>query len=75
MRLIALSIVILAGAVMASAGVIADALPAMRQYNSLEICGLALVAIASLLFIVEWWPVPSSVKSAGVPLASKARAA
>jgi hypothetical protein len=68
MRLIAISIVILAGAVLASAGVMANTVLA-------TICGVGLMGIASLLFIVEWWPVPSSVKSAGVPLASKARAA
>jgi hypothetical protein len=62
MRLVALSIVILAGALMAGAGVIADALPAARQHNSLEACGLVVVGIAILLFVIEWWPMPSRPK-------------
>ncbi len=55
MRLIALSIVILAGAVMASAGAIADALPSARQYSQLPVYGLVLVGAASILFAIEWW--------------------
>jgi len=53
--MIALSIVILAGAVMASAGVIADALPSTRQYSQLPIYGLLLAGAASVLFAIEWW--------------------
>jgi hypothetical protein len=68
MRLIAISIVILAGAVMASAGVIANTVPA-------TIFGVALMGIASLLFIVEWWPVPSQARHAGVPSAAAAKTA
>jgi hypothetical protein len=55
MRLIALSIVILAGAVMASAGVIADALPNARQFSQLPVCGLLLVGAGCVLFAIEWW--------------------
>jgi hypothetical protein len=55
MRLIALSIVILAGAVMASAGVIAEALPGARRYNYLDVYGLLLVGFACILLVAEWW--------------------
>jgi hypothetical protein len=58
MRLIALSIVILAGALMAAAGTIADALPNTRQYSQLPLFGLLLVGVAGVMFVIEWWPTP-----------------
>lgn len=58
MRLIALSIVILAGSLMAAAGAIADALPGARQYSQLPLFGLLLVGAAGVMFVIEWWPTP-----------------
>jgi hypothetical protein len=55
MRLIALSIVVLSGALMAGAGVLAEALPDARRYNSLELFGLLLCAFGCVLLVVEWW--------------------
>ena len=70
MRLISLSIIILAGAIMASAGTVADALPAARQYSQLPICGLLLVGIAGVMFVVEWWPAPARRAASHDPAAS-----
>jgi energy-converting hydrogenase Eha subunit E len=53
MRLIAISIVVLAGAIMAVGGTIAEAMPGVKQYNIVDGCGLAVVAIGVLLFIGE----------------------
>ena len=55
MRLIALSIVIMAGAIMASAGAIADGMPNTHVYSQLPTFGVLLVVGASALFVIEWW--------------------
>jgi hypothetical protein len=39
---------------MASAGVIAEALPSARQYNNLDVYGLLLAGFACILLVVEW---------------------
>jgi membrane-bound ClpP family serine protease len=53
MRLMAISLLVLAGAVMAAAGTIAEALPDARYFNDLDIWGLILVVFGSLLFLVQ----------------------
>jgi hypothetical protein len=53
MRLIAISIFVLSGAIMASAGTIAESLPGAKRVSIVDGCGLAVVAIGGLLFIVE----------------------
>ena len=55
MRLIALSIIVLAGALMAGAGVIAENLPNTHWRNELDVFGLLLIGFACLLFTVEWF--------------------
>ena len=53
MRLTSLSIVVLAGAVMASAGAIAENLSSTRRINYLDVHGLLLVWLAFILLVVE----------------------
>jgi hypothetical protein len=67
MRMIALSIVILAGTIMASAGVIANALPSVRYYNDLPLPGLLLAGIATIMLIIEWWPMPRPITTESSP--------
>ena len=54
MRLLAVSVVVLAGVVMAAAGVVAENLPSTRTRNNLEEFGLALTGLACVLFVLEW---------------------
>ena len=56
MRLIAISVVVIAGAVMAAAGTLAESMPDARRYSVVDGWGLAVVAVGMLLFIVELAP-------------------
>jgi hypothetical protein len=70
MRLIGLSILVLSGALMASAGTIANSLPGVARYNDLPLYGLLLAGVATVMFIIEWWPIsnaPSRALSSGKP--------
>lgn len=55
MRHIALSIVVLAGAIMAAAGTIAEASPDARRYNNLDTIGLFVVGIALAYLTFDLW--------------------
>jgi ABC-type enterobactin transport system permease subunit len=56
MRLIAISVVVLAGAVMAAAGTIAEAMPPdAKRYCVVDEWGLFLVAGGLLLFAADLW--------------------
>lgn len=67
MRSIAFSIVILAGAIMAAAGTIAEALPGVRRVNDLDTYGL-LVVVAGFVFLVidvrKSWSASSAAETA-----------
>ncbi len=56
MRLIALSIIVFAGSVMAAAGTLAESVPDARRYSIVDECGLAVVAVGILLFVGELSP-------------------
>ena len=60
MRLIAISIVIFSGAVLAAAGTIAEALTPARVHIPSGTFGLLLVGASTLLFVLEWWPLPGT---------------
>lgn len=56
MRLIAISIVIMAGTLCAGIGTIARSMPDARVDNSLDKCGLIILGIGIVVFLLEWWP-------------------
>jgi len=56
MRLIAISIIVFAGSVMAAAGTLAESMPDAKRYSIVDECGLAVVAIGILLFIGKLSP-------------------
>jgi len=53
MRLIAIGVVVLSGAIMAAGGAIAESLPGAKHFNIVDESGLTVVAIGVLLFIAE----------------------
>jgi len=56
MRLIAISIVVFAGSVMAAAGTIAESMPDTKRYNSVDEWGLVVVGVGILLLVIELSP-------------------
>jgi len=56
MRLIAISIIVFAGSIMAAAGTLAESMPDAKRYSIVDECGLAVVAIGILLFIGKLSP-------------------
>ena len=70
MRLLAVSIVILAGVVMATGGVIAENLPGTRTRNDLDLFGLLLTGFGCVLFTLEWlagWSVRDGAEPGPAP--------
>jgi hypothetical protein len=55
MRFIAISVVVMAGAVMAAAGTLAEAMPDARRYSDVDEWGLAVIAGGLLLLVRELW--------------------
>jgi hypothetical protein len=53
MRLLAISVMILAGTLGAGIGVIAESLPGARYRNNLDTCGMWLAGIGLVLFVTE----------------------
>lgn len=72
MRPIALSIVVLAGAIMAAAGTIAESLPDARRYNNTDTIGLLIVGAALAFLVFDLWMSTSYVDA---PESSPNRAA
>jgi hypothetical protein len=69
MRPIAISIVVLAGAIMAAAGTVAEALPNAKRFSIVDEWGLGVVAVGSLLLIAEllnWRPFHATNSQHGV---------
>jgi hypothetical protein len=68
MRLIAIAILILAGAILSVGGTLAESLPSVRRANALDEIGLLVVAGGAVLFIAELlqWP-PAIVRQLGRP--------
>lgn len=62
MRLLAISIVVLAGALAAGIGVIAESLPSARRVNDLDDCGMIVAGFGLVVFGIEWWTTRSSEK-------------
>jgi len=62
MRLLAISIVVLAGALAAGVGVMAESLPSARRFNSLDDFGMIVAGIGLVVFGIEWWTTRSSEK-------------
>lgn len=56
MRLIAISIIVFAGFLMAAAGTLAESMPDAKRYSIVDECGLAVVAVGILLFVGELSP-------------------
>jgi hypothetical protein len=59
MRPIAISIVVFAGAVMAAAGTLAEAMPDAKRYNIVDGFGIGVVVVGGLLLVAElfnWYP-------------------
>ena len=54
MRPISLSIIVMAGALMASVGAIAEALPGTRISNNLQAWGIVLIAFSMALYVIDW---------------------
>ncbi|TWT85457.1 hypothetical protein Pla123a_02640 [Posidoniimonas polymericola] len=55
MRLIAISIVVLAGVLGSAVGVVAQAFSPRGLGNDLDVFGAVLAAGAAVLFLLEWW--------------------
>ena len=55
MRLLAISVVILAGCLMAGIGEVANNLPNAPSRNDLSTFGLVLSGAAVILFVIEWF--------------------
>ena len=53
MRLIAFSIIVFTGSVMAAAGTLAESMPEAKRYSVVDEWGLAVVVAGILLFVVE----------------------
>lgn len=60
MRLLAISVIVIAGALAACTGVIAESLPSARRINALDDYGMVVAGIGLVLFAVEWWTTRSS---------------
>ena len=54
--MIAISLVVIAGALMAAAGTLAEAMPDARRYSVVDGWGLAVVAVGIVLFVLELAP-------------------
>jgi hypothetical protein len=57
MRLMALSVVVLAGAVVTAAATVAGNGDMMKV-------GMGMLVVTGGLFVIEWWPMPREVKGA-----------
>jgi TRAP-type C4-dicarboxylate transport system permease large subunit len=66
MKLIAISILVLAGAIMAAAGTIAESMPDAKRFSVVDEWGIGVVVIGGLLLITElfqWRPFSASSTS------------
>ncbi len=53
MKLIAISLIVLAGAIMAAAGTLAESMPDVKRWSIVDECGLAVVAVGIVLFVAH----------------------
>ena len=56
MRLIAISIIVIAGSIMAAAGTLAESMPEAKRFSVVDEWGLVVVVIGIILFVVELLP-------------------
>jgi ABC-type branched-subunit amino acid transport system permease subunit len=55
MRPISLSMIVMAGALMASVGAVAESFPASRFRNDLQAWGIALIVFSMVLYVIDMW--------------------
>ena len=64
MRLLCITLVIIAGALLSCVGGLCQSISsspsALSAGNSLNGSGCFLMVVGGILFIIEWWPVPAS---------------
>ncbi len=53
MKFIAISLIVLAGAIMAAAGTLAESMPAVKRWSIVDDCGLGVVAVGIVLFVMQ----------------------